>query len=702
MADGARVVRLGPYPGREGEELGLLVEPGAEPRVVRVAWLPGVDPEARAALAREVDRAAEALHHPHIQPPVALEEIDGRLAMVLDHAEGETLAEILAVGGRMPPPIAARVVRDACRAIHFAHEEGQDDGLHLHGWLRPANVLVTRNGVTLVSGFGVGLARAPADLLPWQSPEQILGGPHAASRASDVYCLGLLLHAALSGENPFAREPDPDVAILSRPAPSLEPLGVPPGLAAVARRALSVKGADRFPTAAEMGKAIDDCDVKVASPAEVAAWVGSLFPAGMGMRALRQRAAEAAREAARSPAAAGEPPATVVDVEEVDGTVEAERPEPLGAEPPVQPPTAVPVRAPGPAPAHREAPAEPELFPGDFVAVGPAFLGGRNAATSRAANPAAVPAAIPPGAATPALEDELPELEEVAPAAVSAHPAAPVAEARSPAPRPAAAGAPVASGPSGEAPARQPTPVPDPAEPRPASPAVEPPPPPPPARRGAGRALAGVALAAAVGGAVGWWFAGSGREGAHVAPAGPVAAVPQAAPPAPATEAPALPGAPAAQAAPVPASPAPAPPPAEAVAGRPVLEITSSSPGDLIVDGRRAGRPPYSHPVRGGRHEVRLVNRALGFDVSRKVDVRPPRTALRIEVGKGRLTVAAPSGADIFLDGRLVGRGQLKDLEIWEGRHQLLVRLGAAQNEHDFEVGPQETYEYEVTAQVRP
>jgi serine/threonine protein kinase len=309
---GGRVLRLGAFPGREGEGLGLFLEDGSAPRVARIVYLPGVDASAREGLEREVSRAADALHHPHVEPPLGLGDIDGRLAVAVEHADGETLAEILAVGGRLPPQVAARIVRDACVAIDFAHQEGQDGVPFLHGWLRPSLLLVCRSGVTLVSGFGVGLCRSAADLMPWQSPEQVLGGPRAASRASDVHGLGLVLHACLAGENPFEREPDPDVAILTRAAPVLEPLGVSSALAAVVRRALSVKAPERFAGPRELARAIEAAVPDLATPAAVAAWAESLFPAGMGMRVLRQRAVDAAvvaaaRESNRRPEPEGRP-----------------------------------------------------------------------------------------------------------------------------------------------------------------------------------------------------------------------------------------------------------------------------------------------------------------------------------------------------------------------------------------------------------
>ncbi|HET8724482.1 MAG TPA: protein kinase [Anaeromyxobacteraceae bacterium] len=295
---GGRVRRLGSYPGREAEGLGLFYEAGSAPRVARLIELPGVEPGAREGLLRHLARSADALHHPHIQSTLGLDEGDGRLSIAVDHADGETLAEILAVGGRLPPEVAARILRDACEAIHFAHEDGMESGPIVHGWLRPAHLLVARSGVTLVAGFGAGHSRSAADLVPWQSPEQILGGPGAASRASDVHGLGLVLHAALAGENPFEREPDPDVAMLSRAAPLLEPLGVPPALGAVVRRALAVKASDRFSSAAAMARAIEEAVPDMAAPSAVAAWSESLFPAGMGMRVLRQRAFDAAVAAA--------------------------------------------------------------------------------------------------------------------------------------------------------------------------------------------------------------------------------------------------------------------------------------------------------------------------------------------------------------------------------------------------------------------
>jgi serine/threonine-protein kinase len=290
---GARIRFLGFYPGREGDGLGIHLDP-AGARVARIIHLPGSMAGAEPRLSDAVARAADTLQHPHIQATLGLLEKDGQLSLAVQHAEGETLAEILAVGGRLPTEVAARIVRDACLAVHFAHEEGQDGGPILHGWLRASNVVVGRSGVTLVAGFGVGQDLPSAELLPWQSPEQILNGPGATTRRTDVHGLGLLLHASLSGANPFAHLRRPEEAILFGRTPALEPLGVPRALAAVARRSLSVNHSDRHDDALALARAIEAAVPDVADPAEVAAWSESLFPARTGMRLARRRALDAA------------------------------------------------------------------------------------------------------------------------------------------------------------------------------------------------------------------------------------------------------------------------------------------------------------------------------------------------------------------------------------------------------------------------
>jgi hypothetical protein len=192
-----------------------------------------------------------------------------------------------------------------------------------------------------------------------------------------------VLHASLAGENPFEREPDPEVAMLSRAVPRLEPLGVPAALAGVVRRALSVKPGERFGDARELARAIATAVPEMASPTDVAAWSESLFPAGMGMRVLRHRAVEAAVAAAtgvsnRAPATPRRPaprarPVPLPEpapVPRIDPRV-AQLPGFRAA--PRNPPAAEVAPRPFPRPVPALAERSDDAFPGEFSLAAPPF-----------------------------------------------------------------------------------------------------------------------------------------------------------------------------------------------------------------------------------------------------------------------------------------------------------------------------------------
>jgi hypothetical protein len=65
------------------------------------------------------------------------------------------------------------------------------------------------------------------------------------------------------------------------------------------------------------------------------------------------------------------------------------------------------------------------------------------------------------------------------------------------------------------------------------------------------------------------------------------------------------------------------------------------------------------------------------------------------------LSVSAPDDADVFLDGKRIGRGTLRT-EIAAGAHRLEVRRGDAKVSERFSVEPNETWTYEVTPTSAP
>ncbi|MBM4380959.1 MAG: protein kinase, partial [Deltaproteobacteria bacterium] len=296
MADSTYTL-LGPIaPGATRASLALKRDGGPQPLPVVFVWLPSFalnEEELRTRVIRENERAT-VLEHPHVVRVHGLETHEGRLARVVEFSDGEPLARVLeAFDGKLPVPLAVRVVMDACSGVHYAHEAGFEDGTPmLHGDLRADTLMVTFSGTTRVGGYGA-LVLAPREhegrRKVHAAPEQVLGGREAMSRETDVYLLGLVLHRCLTGCTPWEDDKDFDRAVLTEPLPALSPAEVPPALAAVLEKALSKKALGRYPTAYALRAALEQAWPKVASEAQLATALAAKIPPADPLRASRTR-----------------------------------------------------------------------------------------------------------------------------------------------------------------------------------------------------------------------------------------------------------------------------------------------------------------------------------------------------------------------------------------------------------------------------
>ncbi len=149
----------------------------------------------------EESRLAGRLHHPGIVPVFDAGSYNGQPYYVMEFVEGESLAASIA-----RQPLAAREAAaslcEIATAIQFAHDLGV-----LHCDLKPANVLVDREGRLRVTDFGLarhvddsateaGVAGTPS----YMAVEQTRG--ESADRRTDVYALGAILYEMLSGRPP--------------------------------------------------------------------------------------------------------------------------------------------------------------------------------------------------------------------------------------------------------------------------------------------------------------------------------------------------------------------------------------------------------------------------------------------------------------------------------------------------------------------
>lgn len=183
------------------------------------------------------------------------DETAGTPWLAMELVEGGTLATRLARGS-LTPARALALARDIAQALVEAARAGI-----VHRDLKPTNIGLTPEGRAKVMDFGVArrLAEqgarvtktgAPVGTPAYMAPEQISGG--AVDPRSDLYALGCVLYAMLTGEPPFTGG-DP-VVVMNRhiaehpaPLPKRLPSGevTPPRLAALVSRLLAKQPADR-------------------------------------------------------------------------------------------------------------------------------------------------------------------------------------------------------------------------------------------------------------------------------------------------------------------------------------------------------------------------------------------------------------------------------------------------------------------------
>jgi len=213
------------------------------------------DPDRLARFEREAKLLA-SLSHQNIATLHGLEEHEGRRFLVMELAEGETLAERIKKGA-IPVDDALPIALQIAEGLEAAHEQGI-----IHRDLKPANVMLSPEGKVKILDFGLAKAWAPdegdADLThsptltaqmtavgvllgtaAYMSPEQARGKP--VDRRADIWAFGVVLWEMLTGRRLFTGETVSDVlAAVLRQNPDLDALtsGIPTRLRWLVARCL--------------------------------------------------------------------------------------------------------------------------------------------------------------------------------------------------------------------------------------------------------------------------------------------------------------------------------------------------------------------------------------------------------------------------------------------------------------------------------
>ena len=99
-----------------------------------------------------------------------------------------------------------------------------------------------------------------------------------------------------------------------------------------------------------------------------------------------------------------------------------------------------------------------------------------------------------------------------------------------------------------------------------------------------------------------------------------------------------------------------------------------------VAEGGRVLRPDDRSQIMlpPGAHTLRFVNKSLGYDESRPVDVKPGEgTPIRLTPEPSKLTVTATEPAEVWIDGTRVGDAPLNGVAVALGTHEIVVRRAA-------------------------
>jgi serine/threonine protein kinase len=243
-------------------------------------------------------RLTASLSHPNIAQVLELGADHGRHFLAMEYVDGRDLRHLMRRAtqkGCWPsPPLAFRIIADACAALHHAHTRRDARGRPLalvHRDVSPHNILLTFDGCVKLIDFGIArsadqLAASSSGVLKgkaaYMAPEQVEGGPIDAR--TDVFALGLVLYELLTGGVQAFRG-DSQLATLhaaatcapQRPSSIAD---LPPVVDELVMRALAKDPADRYPDARSCQLALEAAlkqAAGVACSVQLAALMSSLF-----------------------------------------------------------------------------------------------------------------------------------------------------------------------------------------------------------------------------------------------------------------------------------------------------------------------------------------------------------------------------------------------------------------------------------------
>ena len=147
-------------------------------------------------------KSAAALNHPNVCSIIDIQEHEGKMFIVMEFVDGQTLQEKKA---SLTQKQAIDYAIQIAEGLSAAHEKGI-----VHRDIKPENIMIRKDGIVQVMDFGlaklVGVSRltkagSTVGTLGYMSPEQVQG--QDTDHRSDIFSFGVLLYEMITGKSPF-------------------------------------------------------------------------------------------------------------------------------------------------------------------------------------------------------------------------------------------------------------------------------------------------------------------------------------------------------------------------------------------------------------------------------------------------------------------------------------------------------------------
>ena len=218
----------------------------------------------RARFEREAQAIAQ-LEHPHIVRLYRYGEVSGLFYMAMQYIPGRDLhsylAELKAAEEWLPALEAARLVRELCGALDYAHSKGI-----IHRDVKPSNIMLGEDGRSYLTDFGLALLstnETKGDIFGsphYVAPEQAISSARVVPQ-SDLYAVGVILYQMFTGQRPFEGAAPLEIAMKQMgelpPSPQEHRPELSQALTTVILKSLAKSPEDRYPNGNLLATAVE-------------------------------------------------------------------------------------------------------------------------------------------------------------------------------------------------------------------------------------------------------------------------------------------------------------------------------------------------------------------------------------------------------------------------------------------------------------